>query len=95
MASIGPNRNELTTVHTFRATNSLYRSKVENESMLHLPQRTLVMLRRRKNAMGPGYSHVFPALKDMPRGYATDAIHNHIENVWAERRPAGRQSDVP
>lgn len=73
---------------------SLYRSKVENESMLRLPQRTLAMLRRRKNAMGPGYSFVFPAIKgrtwagkDEPRGHATDAIQNHIEKCGLNSDP--------
>ena len=67
-------------------TISLYRSKVENESMLRLPQRTLSMLKRRKAAMGSGYSYVFPQLKgrtwagvDAPRGHATDAIQGHID----------------
>lgn len=75
-------------------TISLYRSKVENESMLRLPQRTLAMLKRRRNAMGPGYSYVFPAIKgrtwagrDEPRGHATDAIQNHIERCGLNADP--------
>ncbi len=64
------------------------------ESMLRLPQRTLAMLRRRKAAMGPGYSYVFPTLKgrtwtgkDEPRGHATDAIQNHIEKCGLNSDP--------
>jgi integrase len=62
--------------------------------MLRLPQRTLAMLKRRKTAMGPGYTFVFPKLKgrtwageDAPRGHATDAIQNHIEKCGLNSDP--------
>jgi integrase len=68
-------------------TLDLYRSKVENESVLRMPQRTLAMLKQRKNAMrGMGLSYVFPKLRghcfdgaDMPRGHATGSIQRHID----------------
>jgi len=68
-------------------TIDLYRSKVDNQSVWRLPQRTLQMLRARKERMkGLGYSYVFPALngkawsgEDKPRGHATGAIQRHID----------------
>lgn len=68
-------------------TLNLYRSKVQNESMLRLPQRSLRLLRDRWEAMeGRGYSYVFPKLNgrswaglDLPRGHSTYAIQKHID----------------
>lgn len=52
------------------------------------------MLKRRKVAMGPTYSYVFPAIKgrkwvgkDVPRGHATAAIQNHIEKCGLNSDP--------
>lgn len=67
---------------------NLYRSKVDNESILTLSQRSLAMLRERWETMkGRGYSFVFPALKgrswdlkDAPRSHATHAIQTTIDS---------------
>lgn len=82
-------------VNLSAGTVNLYRSKVQNESILTLPQRTLTMLRDRWRAMeGQGYSYVFPKFKggswggvDLPRGHATHAIQTHIERCGLNSDP--------
>lgn len=81
-------------VNLHDGTIALYRSKVQNESLLRLPQRTLGMLKRRKEVMGSTYTYVFPKLngrtwgaEDAPRGHATDAIQNHIEKCGLNANP--------
>ncbi len=74
---------------------SLYRSKVQNESVLRLPQRSLRMIRDRWETMeGRGYSYVFPKLKgrswagvDIPRSHATSAIQGHIDRCGLNSDP--------
>lgn len=76
-------------------TVNLYRSKVQNESVLTLPHRSITMLRDRWGAMeGQGYSYVFPKFKggswagvDLPRGHATQAVQAHIERCGLNANP--------
>lgn len=76
-------------------TINLYRSKVQNESILTLPRRTLTVLRERWESMsGQGYSYVFPKFKgaawagvDLPRGHATQAIQRHIDRCGLNSDP--------
>lgn len=76
-------------------TVNLYRSKVQNESTLKLPQRTLTMLRTRWRAMeGQGYSYVFPKFRgaswagvDLPRGHATQTVQAHINRCGLNSNP--------
>lgn len=76
-------------------TVSLYRSKVQNESLLHLPLRSLRALRQRWETMKDvRCSYVFPKLKgcswvgvDLPRGHATDAIQTQIERCGLNDDP--------
>lgn len=78
-----------------RGTINLYRSKVDNESVLTLPRRTLTLLRGRWESMsGQGYSFVFPKFKgaawagiDLPRGHATQAIQRHINRCGLNSDP--------
>lgn len=76
-------------------TVNLYRSKVQNESILTLPQRTLTVLRDRWGAMeGRGYSYVFPKFKgsswagvDLPRSHSTASIQAHIDRCGLNSDP--------
>ena len=74
---------------------TLFRSKVENESVLRLPLRTLTLLKARWESMkGLEYSYVFPkfiggawAGVDRPRGHATQAIQTHIDGCGLNANP--------
>jgi integrase len=76
-----------------RGTINLYRGKVDNESRLNLPSRTLTILRERWDLMKDlGYTCVFPKLRgrtwdgeDVPRGHATSAIQRHLDALGGDR----------
>lgn len=76
-------------------TVSLYRFKVDNESTLKLPQRSLRMLRDRWERMKDlGYSVVFPRFvkrhwvkEDIPRRYTTKAIQTVIDRCGLNDDP--------
>lgn len=82
-------------VNLSAGTVNLYRSKVQNESVLTLPHRSITMLRDRWGAMeGQGYSYVFPKFKggswagvDLPRGHATQAVQAHIDRCGLNSDP--------
>ncbi len=76
-----------------RGTINLYRGKVDNESALRLPVRTLIMLRERRDLMKDlGYTFMFPKLRgrtwdgeDAPRGHATASIQRHLDVLGGQR----------
>lgn len=76
-------------------TVSLYRTKVDNESLLKLPTRTLDMLKRRHKLLSPTRVYVFPAIsgkqwhhEDLPRGHATVGIQNAIDALGFNDDPS-------
>lgn len=76
-------------------TIELYRSKVNNESILTLPARTLGMLKARWSLLeGMKIDYVFPTLKGLtwtgenkPRGHATASIQRHIGLLGLNANP--------
>ncbi|KQV99943.1 site-specific integrase [Rhizobacter sp. Root1221] len=76
-------------------TIDLFRSKVQNESLLKLPARSRAMLAERQTILAPHrLSYVFPQLsgkawsgEDVPRGHATGSIQRHMDDCGLNDDP--------